>query len=80
MRKWVHSITFNAIFPQFKAAFIHVLGDFFQSVGVLIAALVIFFKPEYSIIDPLCTFLFSVLVLITTFYIIRDVLNVLMEG
>jgi cation diffusion facilitator family transporter len=63
-----------------RAAFIHVLGDFFQSVGVLVAALVIYIEPEYSIVDPLCTFLFSVLVLITTFNIIRDVLNVLMEG
>lgn len=63
-----------------RAAFIHVIGDFLQSVGVLVAALVIFFKPEYSIVDPICTFLFSVLVLITTFNIIKDVLNVLMEG
>lgn len=27
-----------------RAAFIHVLGDFIQSVGVLIAALIIYFK------------------------------------
>ena len=63
-----------------RAAFIHVLGDFFQSVGVLVAAIVIFFKPDWGIIDPICTFLFSILVLITTFNIIKDVLNVLMEG
>lgn len=63
-----------------RAAFIHVLGDFFQSLGVLIASLVIYFFPEYHIIDPVCTFFFSVIVLFTTFAIIRDVLNVLMEG
>lgn len=63
-----------------RAAFVHVLGDFFQSLGVLIASLVIFFFPEYHIIDPICTFIFSVIVLFTTFTIIRDVLNVLMEG
>ena len=63
-----------------RAAFIHVLGDFFQSIGVLIAALVIYFFPEYHVIDPICTFIFSVIVLFTTFAIIRDVLNVLMEG
>lgn len=63
-----------------RAAFIHVLGDFFQSLGVLIAALVIYFFPEYHVIDPICTFIFSVIVLFTTLTIIRDVLNVLMEG
>lgn len=33
-----------------------------------------------SIVDPICTFLFSVLVLITTFAILKDALTVLMEG
>uniref|UniRef100_A0A8C5M269 Proton-coupled zinc antiporter SLC30A2 n=1 Tax=Leptobrachium leishanense TaxID=445787 RepID=A0A8C5M269_9ANUR len=66
--------------PSVRAAFIHVVGDLLQSVGVLIAAYVIYFKPEYKMIDPICTFLFSVLVLATTLTILRDVLLVLMEG
>ncbi|XP_041096329.1 zinc transporter 2-like, partial [Polyodon spathula] len=66
--------------PSVRAAFIHVIGDLLQSVGVLIAAYVIYFKPEYKIIDPICTFLFSLLVLATTITILRDVLRVLMEG
>ncbi|XP_058805638.1 proton-coupled zinc antiporter SLC30A2-like isoform X3 [Phymastichus coffea] len=63
-----------------RAAFIHVLGDFIQSAGVFIAAIVIYFKPEWSIVDPICTFLFSILVVLTTVTIIKDVVNVLMEG
>lgn len=63
-----------------RAAFVHVVGDFLQSLGVLVAALVIYFEPSYSIVDPICTFLFSVIVLITTINIIRDAINVLMEG
>ncbi|XP_029039598.2 zinc transporter 2-like isoform X1 [Osmia bicornis bicornis] len=63
-----------------RAAFIHVVGDFIQSVGVLIAALVIYFKPNWNIVDPICTFLFSILVMLTTVAIIKDVMNVLMEG
>ncbi|CAL7942830.1 unnamed protein product [Xylocopa violacea] len=63
-----------------RAAFIHVLGDFIQSVGVFVAALVIYFKPSWSIVDPICTFLFSLLVILTTLAIIKDVMNVLMEG
>ncbi|XP_075054213.1 proton-coupled zinc antiporter SLC30A2 [Mixophyes fleayi] len=66
--------------PSVRAAFIHVIGDLLQSLGVLVAAYVIYFKPEYKIIDPICTFLFSVLVLGTTLTILRDVLLVLMEG
>lgn len=30
--------------------------------------------------DPICTFLFSILVILTTVAIIKDVMNVLMEG
>lgn len=63
-----------------RAAFIHVIGDFLQSLGVLIAALIIHFEPTYSIVDPICTFIFSIIVLITTINIIRDAINVLMEG
>ncbi|XP_019911631.1 zinc transporter 2 isoform X2 [Esox lucius] len=63
-----------------RAAFIHVLGDLLQSVGVLVAAIVIFFRPEYKVADPICTFLFSVFVLGTTFTIVRDVFRILMEG
>ncbi|XP_014668620.1 PREDICTED: zinc transporter 2-like [Priapulus caudatus] len=63
-----------------RAAFIHVLGDLVQSIGVMVAAIVIYFKPEYKVADPICTFLFSVLVLVTTLTIMRDIVNVLMEG
>ncbi|XP_018326011.1 zinc transporter 2 [Agrilus planipennis] len=63
-----------------KAAFIHVVGDFLQSIGVFVAAIIIYFKPEYKIVDPICTYLFSVLVLLTTFTIIKETTIVLMEG
>lgn len=63
-----------------RAAFIHVIGDFIQSLGVLVAAFVIYYRKDYAIVDPICTFFFSVLVLFTTFAILRETLNVLMEG
>jgi solute carrier family 30 (zinc transporter), member 2 len=59
-----------------RAAYIHVISDFVQSCGVFIASLVIFFQPELSIIDPICTFLFSILVLATTVNIMKDALLV----
>ncbi|NXY85815.1 ZNT8 protein, partial [Alcedo cyanopectus] len=63
-----------------RAAFVHALGDLFQSISVLISALIIFFKPEYKIADPICTFVFSFFVLASTITILRDILFVLMEG
>ncbi|XP_049331432.1 uncharacterized protein slc30a8 isoform X3 [Astyanax mexicanus] len=63
-----------------RAAFVHVIGDLLQSISVLVSALIIFFRPEYKMADPICTFLFSLFVLGTTFTIMRDILVVLMEG
>ncbi|XP_041757815.2 zinc transporter 8-like [Coregonus clupeaformis] len=63
-----------------RAAFVHVVGDLLQSISVLVSAIIIFFKPEYKIADPICTFLFSIFVLGTTITIMRDILIVLMEG
>lgn len=63
-----------------RAAFIHCVGDLLQSVGVLVAAMIIKFKPEYKLADPICTFVFSVIVLCTTVSILRDALMVLMEA
>ncbi|KAK9534045.1 hypothetical protein VZT92_009120 [Zoarces viviparus] len=63
-----------------KAAFVHVVGDLVQSVGVLVAATIIHFWPQYKVADPICTFLFSVLVLATTLPVTKDIFRILMEG
>ncbi|XP_063217612.1 proton-coupled zinc antiporter SLC30A2-like isoform X2 [Bacillus rossius redtenbacheri] len=63
-----------------RAAIIHVLGDLIQSVGVLVSAIVIKFYPQAKLIDPVCTFLFSAVVLATTVTIVRETTHVLMEG
>lgn len=63
-----------------RAALIHVIGDLVQSIGVLIAAIVIKFEPSFRLADPICTFLFSGLVLATTVGLIRDGVTILMEG
>ncbi|XP_075606303.1 putative proton-coupled zinc antiporter SLC30A3 [Balearica regulorum gibbericeps] len=63
-----------------RAAFVHVVGDLLQSVGVLVAATIIYFKPQCKIADPISTLFFSVFVLGSTFTILKDVFRVLMEG
>ena len=51
-----------------------------QSVGVTIAGALIWAKPEWRIADPICTFLFSVIVILTTVPIARDCFKMLMES
>ncbi|KAI8515905.1 hypothetical protein Bbelb_067180 [Branchiostoma belcheri] len=63
-----------------RAAFIHVLGDFLQSLGVLLAACIIYVRPAWKVVDPICTYVFSVLVLITTISVMRDLLIAIMQG
>ncbi|NWH71622.1 ZNT3 protein, partial [Piaya cayana] len=63
-----------------RAAFVHVVGDLLQSLGVLTAAAIIYTKPQYKIADPISTLFFSIFVLGSTITILRDVLRVLMEG
>jgi cation diffusion facilitator family transporter len=63
-----------------RAAVIHMLGDAITSIGVIIASLIIYFKPEYKIADPLITFVFSVIVLFTTLPVVNDSLVILLEG
>ncbi len=63
-----------------RAATIHVLGDLLFSVGVLVSSIIIYFQPTWLIVDPICTFLFSVIVLFSTFRIVKDSFKVLMEA
>lgn len=63
-----------------RAAMIHVIGDIIQSVGVFVAALIIYFNPAWAFVDSICTFIFSIIVLVVTFRILRDVIMVLMEA
>ncbi|KAL8200954.1 hypothetical protein R6Q57_012293 [Mikania cordata] len=63
-----------------QGAYLHVLGDSIQSIGVMIGAAVIWYNPNLKIIDPICTLLFSIIVLYTTINMLRDILEVLMES
>ncbi|KAL0922488.1 hypothetical protein M5K25_006477 [Dendrobium thyrsiflorum] len=63
-----------------RSAYLHVLGDSIQSVGVMIGGVIIWCKPEWKIVDLLCTLMFSLIVLITTINMLRNILLVLMES
>lgn len=63
-----------------QGAYLHVLGDSIQSIGVMIGGAIIWYKPEWKIIDLVCTLFFSVIVLVTTVKMLRNILEVLMES
>lgn len=63
-----------------KAAFIHVLGDGLQSVGVIIAGIIVYVRPDYTQADPVCTLMFVVAVLGTTLPVLGDCIKILMEA
>jgi len=62
------------------SAYLHVLGDLLMSVGVIIAAVIINFKPTWTLADPLCTYLFSVINACTSIPVFKDCMNVIMEA
>ncbi|MCL7037557.1 hypothetical protein MKW94_001698 [Papaver nudicaule] len=62
-----------------QSAYIHAIGDFILSLGVVIAGIIIWVKPKWQIVDLICTFVSSVLVLWTTLPMIRKIHRVLME-
>lgn len=62
-----------------KGALLHVLGDLLGSVAAIVAALSIMFFG-WGIMDPLASVIVAVLISISGFRILRQSLNVLMEG
>lgn len=62
------------------AAFLHVMGDMLMSVGVIIAAVIITLNPNLWYADPICTYLFSIIVAVTTIPIIKNCIKIIMEG
>lgn len=63
-----------------KGAWLHVLGDLIQSIGVMIGGAIIWAKPSWKVVDLVCTLFFSLIVLGTTIKILRDIMEVLMES
>lgn len=62
-----------------KAAYVHVLGDLAQSVAVLVAGIVIYFQPTWTVVDPIATLLFCTMVFVSTIPVIRRGVAVLLE-
>jgi cobalt-zinc-cadmium efflux system protein len=62
-----------------KGAFLHVLSDTLGSVGAISAGLIMYFTQWYPA-DPLFSILLGVLIVYSSFKLIRESVNVLLEG
>ncbi len=62
-----------------KSAYLHVLGDAISSVGVIVAALIIW-KSGWQWVDPLMSILIGVLILVSSWRVLRSSLHILVEG
>jgi cobalt-zinc-cadmium efflux system protein len=62
-----------------KGAFLHVVADTLGSVGAISAGLIMFFT-EWYLIDPLISMMIGVLIFYSSGKLVRDSMNVLLEG
>lgn len=69
-----------------EAAYVHILSDIILSIGVIISALVIYFKADptkwsyWHLADPFCTYLFSFVALYSTISITKSSTVILLDG
>ena len=62
-----------------RAARIHLIGDGVQALGVVIAAIIICYRPDWKIADPITTFIFAIIVTCVTVPVFIDCMTILME-
>lgn len=63
-----------------NSAYLHVLGDMLMSVGVITAATIIYFRPDLWWCDPICTYAFAVMILLTSYPTLKNCIDIMMEG
>lgn len=62
-----------------RGALLHVMGDLLGSMAALVAGAVIYFTA-WTPIDPILSLFICLLILLSSLYLIRDALHVIMEG
>lgn len=62
-----------------RAAYLHVVGDLLGSVGVILSGAILWLT-NWNPIDPIVTILFSLTILYTSGRLIKQTINILMEG
>lgn len=62
-----------------RGAFLHIMGDTLSSLGVLAGGAVIYYTG-YTRIDPVLSVVIAVIIVVSSFSLLRDVINVLLEA
>lgn len=62
------------------AAWVHIVGDTIQTVGVIIVALIIYFYPSLKYLDPILSITFSLIAVSVTFFVFENIVNLLMDS
>lgn len=62
-----------------RSAILHVIGDAVASLGVIIAAALIWWRPEWTFLDPAIAVAIAVLIAVGAWQIVRDATGILME-
>ncbi len=62
-----------------RAAFLHVLGDALGSVGAIAAGIIIW-RWGWTLADPIISIVMSLLIIYSSWHLIRESVNILLEG
>lgn len=74
---WLHHDAKNDV--NVRSAYLHMLGDAASAVGVVIAGLIILLTGHY-IADPIASVLIGMLILVSSWGILKETVNILLEG
>jgi cobalt-zinc-cadmium efflux system protein len=74
---WLHGDARESL--NVRAAYLEVLGDALSSLGVVVAALVVM-RTGFTLVDPLVSALIALFIVPRTWRLLRQAVNVLLEG
>lgn len=63
-----------------QGAYLHVITDLIQTIGVMIAGVIIWAKPNWLVVDLICTFIFAVVSLSTTIPMLKNIYSILLQS
>ena len=63
-----------------RAALVHIIGDIVQSIGVVISAIIIYYQPNWVILDPIVSILFTIISIAFSLRVLRDTVLMLLDS
>ena len=63
-----------------QAAWIHILGDLLQSIGVVIFATIIYFKNDWKFLDPVISIVFVFIAASFSIPIAKSIINIMLDS